>query len=1199
MARTDNVQINLNINGSRAISELNLLQSEAGKLRESIKQARKAGQDFSGFEKDLNKVTEAIKSQQNQLGLNGMTIAQLTYKKNQLTAEIRKNLVPATDEYIKKTAELQRVNARLSQLRQDVQGVASVWDQLKSKFAVTFDVGNMLARGFDTLTSSLKNAVGIAGTISDKFADIQKSTGLSGKEVGIFANSLQQLDSRTSFEGLLDIAKVGGQFGIANRDLLAFTETIDKVNVALGDELKGGTEEVTKVLGGLRNIFTDIKTKNVGNDLLHIGNAINQLGAEGAATGDVIADFAGRIGGVGITMGLTSGQVLGISATLQELNVTAERGATAFTRILQEMAQAPDVFAQVAGKSSEEFKKLVNTNIYEAFKLVAQGASASSSQATVFAQVLKKLDVDGAGASEVIAKLGSNVGLMETRVNSGSSAVKGINSVLGEFDVKNQTLQASMDKFGKLLYNVGYVIGDLFGKAFMTVSENIENFVSWMRKVPEVTNPAIEAARREKAELEILIKAIKHGNTSNKARIQLVEELRKKYPELSQKVGEFTDKTGELTVNERLLSQSVKDTNAEYDRRIFILSKQEIESQYQTQLAASIRKEVELRKSIEYQIKNFGEYVKTTKELASGATVEYTAPNKNLVNDRAQAEREVKSRENLLKERDETVKQLENIAKRQGLNISKIESDNAENNKAQQMQNNAFSIQTESELHKKQQELAKEAEDRKKEARQKSLEADKAYEDLRISLIKDAFDREIAETELATSRKVEESKKEFAFIKTNAQFNQAELAVKTKEHNDYLALLEQQKNEKIAGIEKQRAEEKRRQAEEERAQTISDLNKYLDEDLAREQASIEAKHQQKLIQINEQYALEDEQMWARVEALRVAEEEARAAELEAQRAHLQAKLFEEKVFGDEQSANYKKLMAELLGIDLEKQTKELENTRRTKELKKKLEQEGLDVARGALQVGIDLLNQDEEAKKKHSTLIKALTIADIQVGLQREVQGIWENANKNAINGVIPLWGQIFGGIQTGIAIMRAYGAIRKVSATQYEKGGIFKAVKRYALGGMIKNNGVLPSSTTHAQGGLHVVDSRSGRKVAEFEGQEGMIFSKAAIRNNPHLWQPLLYSSQYMGGAPTALPAARKYQQGGTFGTTQPATLSTLPTSAIDTDTANALMGKIDMLIEKIDSKSDAFKKTYLSYFELEEFIEQTRRRRAENSSV
>lgn len=1234
MARTDNVQINLNINGSRAISELNLLQSEAGKLRESMKGLKRGTEEYAKLDGQLKEVTKAMKAQQDQLGLNGMTIAQLTYKKNQLAADIRKNLVPATDEYIKKTAELQKVNARLTELRGSVQQVGSVWDQLKSRFALTFDVGSMLAKGFDMLASSLRAVVGIAATLSDKFADIQKSTGMSAKGVGIFANTLQQMDTRTSLEGLLDIAKVGGQFGIAQKDLLAFTDTIDKVNVALGDELKGGTEEVTKVLGGLRNIFTDIKTKNVGNDILHIGNAINKLGAEGAATGDVIADFSNRIGGVGITMDLTSGQVLGISAAMQEMNINAERGATAFTRILQEMAQAPDAFAQVAGKSSAEFKKLVNTNIYEAFKLVAQGANASSAQATVFAQVLKKLDIDGAGASEVIAKLGGNVQLMDTRVKSATEGVKDASSVMGEFGIKNETTAANLEKFSKAMYNIGVFFGTIFGNAVNVVSQNLASFLGWLRKVPEVTNPAIEATKRERNELQYLLAAIKNNNTSNEARIGLVKELQQKYPDLSAKVGEFTDKTGKLTVNEKLLNQAVKDTNSEYDRRIFILSKQEVEQRYQSQFAKSIQEEIDLQKALAEQIAKGADKTKMQRELASGGSVEYTVDATVGTKNRIAAE--LKLRDGLLKDREKTLKALSDIAKRQGIDINKIDQEQSATKLQQQNQLQANQLHSQADYEKEAKRLRDEAEQKRKEAREKSLEADKAFEDLRIATIQDSFDKEIAETELATKRKIDESNKEFAFIKANAQYNQGELAVKTQEHNDYLTLLEQQKNDKIAQLtakkkesELKAQEEQNKQNEEQAKESLTFVLDSIDKEAKEKEEKLrknfEKEQKQRLFELDASNTLDWQKYAETADAERNHQEDIWQIREDAIRKKLE-RLAELNML---ESQEARALSQELIDIETDKNDRLLEQEKIRNEGAKTLREQAWQTTQSILQFGIDSENsfadsrikavKDEWDKKIESMRKGGKTSNEVIAQAEAERDAQISAINKNRIesekrlkqlkavidiaevlrNSIVEIQGYFkaysdipggsiiaaglagFAGIRAGIAIAKI-----KQSAK----------VESYAIGGMIKNNGVLPSNTTHAQGGLHVVDSRSGRKVAEFEGQEGVIFSKAAIKNNPHLWQPLLYSSQYMGGAPASVGQARQYQNGGVFGGNQAsASVSGLPA---DMGTANALMQKIDMLLNKIDSKSDVFKKVYLSYFDLEKIAEQVQRRRAENSS-
>jgi uncharacterized phage infection (PIP) family protein YhgE len=134
---------------------------------------------------------------------------------------------------------------------------------------------------------SIKTIIDGSAKLSDSFADIQKTTGMTAKEVKELNSELGKIDTRTSREELRKIAVVAGQLGIQKSQVLEFTESIDKLNVALGDEFGGGAEQIADEMGKLRNVFIDVKTANVSQDLLHIGNALNVLGAEGAATSPV------------------------------------------------------------------------------------------------------------------------------------------------------------------------------------------------------------------------------------------------------------------------------------------------------------------------------------------------------------------------------------------------------------------------------------------------------------------------------------------------------------------------------------------------------------------------------------------------------------------------------------------------------------------------------------------------------------------------------------------------------------------------------------------------------------------------------------------------------------------------------------------------------------------------------------------------
>jgi TP901 family phage tail tape measure protein len=298
-----------------------------------------------------------------------------------------------------------------------------------------------LTAGFALAT---KSALGF----EDKMASVRKSTGATTDEIGKIGDQFLQLseNTRTSASDLADIATIGGQIGISSKDIVSFTGAIDKMNIALGDEFTGGAEEVTQAVGGLRQIFGDIKTDNVDKDLLGIGNALNVLGASGLATAPVVSDFASRIGGMTGVLGESAGDVLGLSATLQELQVNAERGGSAVGRIFQAIAEDTDKFAKVAGISGKKFKDMVNTDINGAFIAVLEGTNRSAKSATDFAGILDQLGLTGVGNAEVFSKLAKNTDLLREKQDLATKSLGNTDSIMQEYNIKNETGAANLEK---------------------------------------------------------------------------------------------------------------------------------------------------------------------------------------------------------------------------------------------------------------------------------------------------------------------------------------------------------------------------------------------------------------------------------------------------------------------------------------------------------------------------------------------------------------------------------------------------------------------------------------------------------------------------------------------------------------------------------------------------------------------------------
>ena len=413
---------------------------------------------------------------------NNINSIQAAYKK--LINE-QSRMTIGSDEYVAHAKKIKELKGHIDQHKRDIGSIATAWQKAKDTIVATgFGVlgGNLITTLTQKIGGFFSSTITGAAKLSDQMADIRKTTGMTMEEVEGLTSKLSQIDTRTSASDLREIAIVAGQLGVAKEDVYGFVDAVDKVTVALGDEFKGGAGEVSEVVGKLRNVFTDIKSDNISDDILKIANSLNELGSDGFATAPVVSDFASRIGGVGITLGLTTGQVLGLSATLQELNVNTERGGTAVVKILQKMTSETGKYASVAGMSVKDFTNLVNTDLYGAFLKVVEGSKRGGDSATALAAIINELEVDGAGASEVFAKLGNNTEMLQQKVDLASKSLQSTDSIMQEFQLKNDNLAGQWEKMKKVVSGFVMSLGKSLAPAMMSVVKGFTNLIEWMKR---------------------------------------------------------------------------------------------------------------------------------------------------------------------------------------------------------------------------------------------------------------------------------------------------------------------------------------------------------------------------------------------------------------------------------------------------------------------------------------------------------------------------------------------------------------------------------------------------------------------------------------------------------------------------------------------------------------------------------------------
>lgn len=447
--KTDIVNLVVRVNGDNAKKEMNELKARAAEITAELKKMKKGTEEYEAKSKELALVQSRFKALRGEMDLNSLSIKDLRQEIAKMKS-IRNELDPSSESFKTLGDRIFAAERRMRNLTQGGNFLSRTFEFLK-KEAMSFGVVMLGALGIDYVIGKIGNLIQKNAELSDSLTSIRKNTGLSQEAVEELNKSLSKVDTRTAKKNLLDIASGLGQVG--EEPTLDSIQNLDKIIVSLGDEFGKSSKEITTELSILRNNFDEFKGGDYGQNMLNIGNALNYLGATGIATAPVVTDFSTRMSGVLNQFGVGAGKTLGLSAAMQELGINIERGSTAVTRLVQKMAQNPEVFAKVAGaktkKEIKEFIDLLNNDAIGALLKVAKGAKDAGDSNTEFASILKELESTGAGVGEVLSKFAANQELVNQRIVDGTKAIQENNSINNEFALMNDNLAGKVEKLQK------------------------------------------------------------------------------------------------------------------------------------------------------------------------------------------------------------------------------------------------------------------------------------------------------------------------------------------------------------------------------------------------------------------------------------------------------------------------------------------------------------------------------------------------------------------------------------------------------------------------------------------------------------------------------------------------------------------------------------------------------------------------------
>ena len=453
------------------------------------------------LEKDMMDINQIVGN------LSSTPMMKLQKAAQALRKEIRSMSEDDMKDLPKKLADLAAIENQISKINQKINqekdALNPVPELIERQGEATENVIGKFAKylamigGASAALDAMSEAFDLNLDLSDTLSDVQKATGLTADEVNRLSTALEGLDTRTTLTGLNELAYAGGRMGIQGADnLLQFVKAADQLNVALAEDLgDGAIETLTK----MADVMGLIDSMGYEKALLSVGSAINTLTSSSVAAGEPIVDMLSRLAGVGVSAGISTDELLALSAASDAAGLSAETAATSLSQFIVQLKTDTEAVAKAAGVSADSLKQLLDEGkTMEAVVSVFEGLSKKGG-IEALAPVMKDLGGAGSRSISVISNLVSNVDNLKSMLDISKTSFEEATSVTQEFNVKNENAAALMQRMRNAIE-----------EAFVNsrVVEHIENLLRALTNLPQWLEKNVFAINGVTASLSTLTAAL-------------------------------------------------------------------------------------------------------------------------------------------------------------------------------------------------------------------------------------------------------------------------------------------------------------------------------------------------------------------------------------------------------------------------------------------------------------------------------------------------------------------------------------------------------------------------------------------------------------------------------------------------------------------------------------------------------------------
>ena len=454
MATAKKTQIVITANAAVAKKVMDELQQRIDAIKQKMQQLDVTTDQGK---KEFNKLTKELVSYNSAVSQNITNSERIRKALNNLSGtslkELRRALVAAKSE-LGKTFEN---DPNLKKRQQDVKTLQAQIDKLtgavnKHGSAWSTAAKNLVAYvgmfgAFNMIKQKITDVINLNFKYSDSLANVRKVTNWSMKDVEELSTKLSKMDTRTSLEGLTQLAYVGSRMGMGKygvQGLAEFAQASDRVNVALKEDLG---DDAMLTLSKFVETMGEVEKHggNISEAFDSVSSSIFKLASTSTANGGNILEFAKRLTGLSKSAHITSDQLLGLASASDSLMLMPEVASTAFGKLITSLWTNYHDIEKMLGMQEDSLKDMMSKG-QTMQALVKVLENVSDKNLSSMDEYFKEFGSDGQRLKSVVVTMAQNIGVLKSHLKESSEAYREGTAVTKEYEIQQQTAQAILER---------------------------------------------------------------------------------------------------------------------------------------------------------------------------------------------------------------------------------------------------------------------------------------------------------------------------------------------------------------------------------------------------------------------------------------------------------------------------------------------------------------------------------------------------------------------------------------------------------------------------------------------------------------------------------------------------------------------------------------------------------------------------------